>query len=160
MVEYFDVVDGDDRVIGREPRPDVHRKGKWHRAIYVFVFNSKGELFLQERSSTKDSEPGLWTCSVSGHPSSGQGYAEAAERETREEIGVDVKPEFLISMKYEPYRHHLMVFRACHDGPFTLDPDEVKSGRFVSMDKLRKEIKKNPERFSREFLRILERVNG
>ena len=159
-MEYFDVVDDSDRVIGKGPRPEVHMTGKWHRAIYVFVFNSKGELFLQERSDSKDSEPGLWTCSVSGHLSSGQTYADAAIRETHEEIGVEVKPEPLFYLTYEPYRHHLWIFRAVHDGPFNLDPGEVKSGRFISMGSLRKEVQANPERFSQEFLKILESFTG
>ena len=157
MVEYFDVVDKKDRVVGKASREEVHKSREWHKAVYVFVFNSRGEMFLQERSDDKDMEPGVWTCSVSGHPSSGQSYIEAAIRETEEEIGVRVKPKPLFFMKYEPYRHHLWIFEARHDGPFKLDPNEIKSGRFVSMEELKKEVKEKPERFSPEFLKILER---
>jgi 16S rRNA (adenine1518-N6/adenine1519-N6)-dimethyltransferase len=159
MEEMFDIVDSDDRVVGQAPRPEVHRKGQWHRAVYIFVFNSRGELFLQERSDEKFNEPGLWTCSVSGHPSAGQGYKEAAVRETREEIGVSVDPREILRMEYSPYRHRLVIFRASHDGPFTLDPAEVKGGRHISLEKLNDEIRENPGDFSPEFLTILKRLS-
>lgn len=157
MVEYFDIVDESDRIVGRAPRAVVHRERKWHRVVYVFVFNSRGELFIQLRSNKKDMEPGVWTCSVSGHLSSRETYKEAAIKETEEEIGVSVKPRPLFFMEYEPYRQHLWIFRAENEGPFRLDHEEVADGRFISMDKLRKEVKENPENFSPEFMEILKR---
>ena len=157
MVEYFDIVDENDRVVGRAPRAVVHKERKWHRAVYVFVFNLRGELFIQLRSDKKDMEPGVWTCSVSGHLSSGETYMEAAINETEEEIGVSVNPQPLFFMKYEPYRQHLWIFRTNHEGPFKLNPEEVVGGRFISMDKLRKEMKEKPDNFSPEFMEILKR---
>lgn len=159
MPEYFDITDENDKIVDRAERQEAHKKRLWHRAVYVFVFNSKGELFLQQRSDDKDTEKGLWTCSASGHPTSGQGCTEAATRETEEEIGVKVAPKEILSMKYPPYGHHLRIFRAEHDGPFRLDPSEVKAGRFVSMDELRKEIDDSPGRFSPEFIAVLEKVS-
>lgn len=158
MIEMFDIVDENDNVIDSKPRPEVHEKGLWHRAVYVFVYNSKGELFLQLRSDTKDMEPGVWTCSASGHASSGQTYEEAAIAETKEEIGVDVDPEYLFFMKYEPYRQHLKIYKAKHEGPFKLDPEEVSDGRFITMKKLKEEIEKDPDNFSPEFIEILKRI--
>lgn len=157
MVEYFDVVDERDNVIKKLSRPEVHERGLWHRAIYVFVFNSKGELFIQKRSTTKDMEPGVWTCSVSGHLSSGETYKEAAKKETFEEIGVRIDPKGLFKMKYKPYHQHLWIYKATHEGPFKLCPSEVTDGRFISMADLRTEIKENPNDFSPEFIDILKR---
>ena len=159
MVEYFDVVDEHDRVTGRATRNEVHARGEWHRAVYVFVFNSNGELFIQHRSEKKDREPNLWTCSVSGHLSSGETYTQAALKETREEIGVDVNLTPLFYIRYPPSRHHLWIFRATHDGPFALDPEEVKEGRFVSLDELNGMIGNRHMRFVGEFIEVLESFN-
>jgi isopentenyl-diphosphate delta-isomerase len=157
MEEHFDVVDENDRVVGKAPRSEVHGKGRWHRAVYVFVFNSKGELFIQQRSDSKDVEPGMWDCSVTGHPSSGEGYDEATVREAEEEIGVRVGPRRLFFIKYGPYHHHVWVYRAEHEGPFTLDPGEVKGGRFTSLEELEKDMEENQGKYSPEFITIFRR---
>src|SRR5580765_5186343 len=72
--EIFDVVDGQDEVIGRATRNEVHRRGLMHRATHVLVFNSAGQVFLQKRSMNKDRQPGLWDSSASGHLNVSEGY--------------------------------------------------------------------------------------
>src|SRR4051812_43883356 len=85
--EVFDVVNELDEVIGQERRSVVHRTGLRHRAVHVLVFNSKGELFLQKRSMTKDTFPGAWDSSASGHLDTGEDYEACALRELGEELG-------------------------------------------------------------------------
>jgi len=46
-VEYLDVVDENNRVIGRETREKIHGSGLWHRGVHVIVFDSKNRLILQ-----------------------------------------------------------------------------------------------------------------
>ena len=48
--EVFEVVDNQNKVIGRQLRGLCHSQGLCHRAVYCLVFNSKGELLLQQRS--------------------------------------------------------------------------------------------------------------
>ncbi|MGH8573881.1 MAG: NUDIX hydrolase, partial [Gammaproteobacteria bacterium] len=86
--ELFDVVDDDDRVLGRMRRDDVHRWQLRHRAAHVLVVNSHGEVFVQRRSTLKECAPGLWDTSVAGHVQSGEGYTACAVRELAEEIGL------------------------------------------------------------------------
>src|SRR5258708_3933610 len=77
--------------IGPKPRREVHRLGLMHRAVHVLVFNSRGQVFLQKRSLTKDRQRGLWDSSASGHLDSGEDYDACAVREVREEIGLELK---------------------------------------------------------------------
>jgi hypothetical protein len=42
-----------------KPRQAVHRDGDWHRAVHIWLINSKGELVLQKRSKFKDTFPGI-----------------------------------------------------------------------------------------------------
>ena len=84
--EIFDVVDENDVVTGQATRAEVHREKLLHRAIHIFAFNRKGDLFLQKRSHLKDTHAGQWDSSASGHLDSGEDYAEAAVRELEEEL--------------------------------------------------------------------------
>lgn len=45
--ELFDIVDDQDRVIGQMARFEVHRRKLFHRAVSIFVFDSRGRLLLQ-----------------------------------------------------------------------------------------------------------------
>src|SRR5258707_11287088 len=86
--EIFDVVNERDEVLAQKPRNEVHRLGLMHRATHVLVFNSRGQVFLQKRSMTKDRQPGLWDSSASGHVDSGEDYDACVVRELREELGL------------------------------------------------------------------------
>src|SRR5215472_10054324 len=86
--EIFDVVDEHDRVVAQAPRSVVHAQKLLHRAVHIFVLNSRGELLLQKRSATKDEYPLCYTSSASGHLSAGETYETAAPRELAEELGL------------------------------------------------------------------------
>ena len=85
--ELFDIVDHDDRVIGQAPRREVHARHLLHRATHVLVHDPNGRLFLQRRSMAKDTFPGCWDSSCSGHLDAGEDYPAAARRELGEELG-------------------------------------------------------------------------
>src|SRR6476661_7514198 len=102
--EIFDVVNEHDEVIGQERRSEVHRLGLQHRAVHVLVFNARGDVFLQKRSMKKDTFPGAWDSSASGHLDTGETYDACALRELREEIGLKVEqvPEKLFKLAASP----------------------------------------------------------
>src|SRR5437764_15031849 len=113
--EIFDVVNENDEVIGRESRSRVHQQGLRHRAVHVLVFNSAGQPFLQKRSASKDTFPGVWDSSASGHLCSGEDYDSCAVRELQEEIGLAISspPERLFKMDEceETGQEHVWVYR-------------------------------------------------
>jgi isopentenyldiphosphate isomerase len=74
MTEYFDEVDENDRVLGVITREEAHKKNIRHRAVHVFVQNTRGQWLLQRRSSGKDLDPLKWTTSCSGHVDAGETY--------------------------------------------------------------------------------------
>src|ERR1700741_1106304 len=93
--EIFDVVDQEDKVLFQAPRSVVHANHWLHRAVHIFVFNSRGELLIHRRSATKDEAPLKCTSSASGHLSAGEDYQTAAVRELEEELGLKADVEFL-----------------------------------------------------------------
>src|ERR1700679_1901927 len=90
--DVFDVVDEHDRVLHQETRDEVHRRRLLHRAVHILVFNSRGDIYAQRRSATKDTYPGRWTTSCSGHVDAGEDYNHAAFRELAEELGLELPP--------------------------------------------------------------------
>jgi len=130
--EIFDVVDEHDRVIGREFRREIHRRGLLHRAIHIFWLRSDGQLCLQRRSYAKDNCPGLLSTSCAGHVDSGEDYLPAAVRELREELGVSVEPAALREIDYAPCHPDLgnefvRVYLLRGDFVVTVAPFEVDS---------------------------------
>jgi isopentenyldiphosphate isomerase len=61
-----------------------------HRSVHIYVFNRRGEVLLQLRSKDRDIQPGRWDTSEGGHLDAGEEYLQAARRELREELGVDI----------------------------------------------------------------------
>ncbi len=151
--ELFDVVDADDQVIGQATRGEVHARGLMHRAAHVFVFNSSGELLLQQRSATKDAHPLCWTSSCSGHLDASESYEVAARRELQEEIGLETDLEFLVKLPAGPKtsNEHTALFCANCDDPPSPDPIEVADLRWTALDVCHRELLDDPERFDPPF---------
>ena len=53
---------------------------RYHRAAHVMLFNSRGQVILQQRSMTKALEPGFWDM-PGGHQSFGQSIDQTADLE-------------------------------------------------------------------------------
>ena len=156
--EWFDVVDGNDRVIGRETRAEVHRRKLFHRAIHVFVFRPDGALYLQKRSATKDSAPNKWVSSCSGHVDSGEDYKTAARRELGEELGIqsaglDLQELMAVPAVQETGHEFVKLYQIIdYEGPIIPDPDEVSGGTWKQPHEVDEWIQQAPGDFSLSFL--------
>ena len=138
---YVDVVDENDNVTGRATYEEASEKKLTFRAANVFVFNSKGELFVHRRSRSLPTFPGMWDVKLGGIVDSGESYEEAARRELKEEAGIEgVKLELLFPFKNRGGRHrdNRMVYRCVHDGPMKLQKEEIEEGRFVPIEEAKK----------------------
>lgn len=140
--ELFDVVDEYDLVVGQARRAEVHAQKLRHRAVHVICVDRTERVFLQRRSLRKDSAPGRWCASCSGHLDAGETYPAAAIRELVEEIGVRVSgPECLIpwlhiTPRRETGMEFVWVYRLNCEGPFILNPAEIMDGAWFSRDNL------------------------
>lgn len=154
MPEYFDIVDRNDHVVGKDLRSNVHRYSKMHRAVHVMIFNKENEYFLQRRSASKDVSPLCWGSSVSGHLDSGEDYDEAALRETFEEVGAEpINLNFILktSAKEETGQEFVKVYDFQHDSSLCLNADEICEGCWKQVEDINAWIKSDPEMFSRSF---------
>ncbi len=79
----------DQKVFGLALKRTIHQKfTPLHLAFSVFVFNSKGELLVQQRSKLKKTWPLVWSNSCCGHPKYGESFTAAIQRRLKEELGV------------------------------------------------------------------------
>ncbi len=156
MPELLDVIDENDNVIGQEERDVCLAKKLLHRAVHVFVYNSRGELLLQKRSMQKKTYPGRWTSSCSGHISAGQSYEEAAVRELEEELGIKVREKDLKEiakfLDKNPVDNELAkLYRISHEGPFDFGREEVSEVKFLSVKEIQEELKSFSENYTPDF---------
>lgn len=133
--ELVDVVDESGATIAVVPRREMRARRLPHRCVYLLVFNARGELFIHLRTPTKDVYPSHWDVAVGGVPAAGESFDDAALREGQEELGVELAPVPLFPFAYADERTvvYAMVYRALHDGPFRLQPEEVVRGEFVAV---------------------------
>jgi len=154
--EIFDVVNERDEVISRAPRREVHRTGLKHRAVHVFVFNTRGEVFLQKRSMSKDSSPGLWDSSASGHLDCGEDYDACAVRELREEIGLipDIAPRrvFKVGACLQTGQEFVWLYQCESEGPFTLHPEEIERGEWFPRERVTQWVNEKSGNFAPAFV--------
>ncbi|MBW3014696.1 NUDIX domain-containing protein [Candidatus Woesearchaeota archaeon] len=157
MTETLDVVDEKDEVIATASREECHEQKLRHRGVQVFILNEEGDFFIQKRSEKKDVFPGLYEGGITGHVLAGETYKEAAVRELKEELGIDVhdndlREMFKFKMLFENEHELITAYILDYDDTINLDQKEVSSGEFLSLDEVRQKIKDDEKEFTPAFL--------
>lgn len=92
MEERIDIVDKNGNPTGNSAlKSEIHKNGWYHNTIHLWLYTKNGDILLQQRSHKKTIHPLLWDVSVAGHIDAGETFIEAALRETKEEIGLQLK---------------------------------------------------------------------
>jgi 16S rRNA (adenine1518-N6/adenine1519-N6)-dimethyltransferase len=152
--EQFAVVDPDDRVTGGAPRGQVHANNLLHRAVHILIFNPAGELFLQLRSRWQDRHPLLWDSSAAGHVNAGEEYDQAAARELREELGIDIPLKKVAKLSASERTDHefIWLYSGVHDGEIKPNPREIEAGKFFTPTVVDGWIEARPREFAPAFV--------
>ena len=159
MAEAVVAVAEDDTVIGPMSKLEAHQgAGHYHRAFSVLLFNTKGEMLLQQRSSDKVTFPNVWANACCSHPlhspeelelENAMGVKRAAVRKLEQELGIDpaqVSTDdmvYMTKMRYsarmnqewiERELDHIIVM--CADVEIDPNPNEVANTLWVDHDKM------------------------
>jgi len=131
-------VDKNNKEIGSVIKRDAHSNPKrYHRAAHVMLFNSHGQVILQQRSLTKIHSPGMWDM-PGGHQIVGNTIEETAKQELVEEMGVKTKLTLkrvgLKTTRSQSEFYYL--FYGKHDGPYNFDKNEVEQVKAFDCKKL------------------------
>ena len=93
MEEMFDVFDKYGNHLGVKPKSFCHSEnpGVFHKPVWIWIFNSNGQILIQKRASTKKFMPNKWDGSATGHVCAGETALEGCVREVYEELGLTFK---------------------------------------------------------------------
>ena len=160
MNDQVVLVNENDSEIGLMQKLEVHQKGLLHRAFSVFIFNSNGELLLQQRAQGKYHSEGLWSNTCCSHPLPDEQTHDAAVRRLEEEMGISTQLHFLYSFIYNAElgngltEHELdHTFWGISDELPVINTSEVSNYKYISVTDLKKDMKENPASYT-EWLKI------
>lgn len=161
------LVNEQDVAIGTMEKMAAHREGLLHRAFSIFIFNSAGELLLQQRSDDKYHSAGLWTNTCCSHPAPGEETATAAHRRLAEEMGFDTELTPAFSFTYKSVFENGLtehefdhVFVGRYEGGIQPNEQEVQQYRYISFDEIREQIAQRPALFTSWFIIALPRIEA
>ena len=156
--DFLILVDSNDKKWGKLEKSLVHQLGILHRAFSVFIFNSKGELLLQQRAITKYHSGGLWTNTCCSHPVYGEEIPDAIERRLKEEMGINCSTEFAFQFQYKAAldngmtEHELdhVYFGYSDEQPVPSD-DEVMNWKYLDIHTIEHDLVANPAHYTEWF---------
>ena len=149
------LVDKNDNQVGLMPKIEAHEKGVLHRAFSIFIFNSKYELLLQKRASSKYHSGGLWTNTCCSHPREGEDTLDAANRRLDEEMGIKTSLRKVYNFIYKAeldnqlteHEFDHVFYGVCDNDPI-LNKDEAEDFKWVDMETLNNDIMKNEDNYT------------
>jgi len=154
------LVNEQDEEIGFMSKLEAHQKGVLHRAFSVFIFNTNGEILLQQRALGKYHSEGLWSNTCCSHPLPHESAASGAVRRLQEEMGIQASLSFLYSFLYKAEldngltEHELdHIFWGISDNEPVINTAEVSNYKYISVNDLKTDLQENPEKYT-EWLKI------
>lgn len=156
-MEYMDIVNENDEVIGRASRKDALEKSLRRRIVHVMISDKSGRIFLQRRSEKVAWCPNHWSSSAGGHVLSGEDYEATANRELKEELGIATNLEFIEKIFYDVpgvANMFLSIYRTKSNGPFDYDKNDIAEIRAFSISEIKKMLESG-EKFHPELIFIL-----
>ena len=165
--ELLILVDPDDQETGNLSKAECHDgDGILHRAFSVFLFNSMGELLIQQRGADKRLWPMFWTNTCCSHPRQGESMELATRRRLLQELGTTSTLEFVYKFSYQARFGDLgsenelcSVYLGQVEGQANANVAEISALRFVSATELQRELSADAKPFTPWFKMEWQRLN-
>ena len=154
------LVDTADQVLGSADKLVVHTgNGQLHRAFSVFVFNTQGDMLIQQRAQGKYHFGGLWSNTVCSHPAPGEDLGAAAEDRLAFEMGLSLPLREAFSFQYRAHDPQSKlteweidhVFIGATDEQPQPNPEEVNAWGWITLKDLENHLENGPEAFTPWF---------
>ena len=140
-MELWDILTADRQPTGRTMvRGEPMKEGDYRLVVHVCIFDSEGRMLIQHRQPFKDGWPNMWDVSVGGSAIAGDSSKTAAERETREELGLiidleGIRPHFTVNFD-GGFDDYYLIEREVEIDSLILQPEEVQAAKWVTCDEL------------------------
>lgn len=146
-MELWDIYDIDRIKTDRTMvRGEAFKDGDYHLVVHICIFNSKGEMLIQQRQSFKDGWPNMWDISVGGSAVQGDNSQTAAEREVLEELGIKldlqgVRPHLTIN--YDTgFDDFYLIEKDIELSELKLQYEEVQNAKWASKEEILEMLEK------------------
>lgn len=159
-VEYLDIVDENDNVVGRDTRENIYKKGLEHkiRVVNIFVFNAGKKLLVPKRSMNRKIFPGCYDFSCGEHVKSQEKYYDAAIRGLKEELGIE-NAKLIELGKLSPKEGvncFMKVYKVNYSDKINnYDQDGIDSLFWYDLNTVKQIIKKDETKFKTDFFTVL-----
>lgn len=161
-MEEVILVDENDNAVGTMEKMEAHHRGVLHRAFSILLFNTRGEILLQKRAGSKYHSAGLWTNTCCSHPRPGESIQMATRRRLKFEMGIDLETVFAYKFIYKAplglnlVEHELdHVYTGTFDGVPDINREEVEDWKYVSLQELKTDMRRNPDQYTCWFHLIM-----
>ncbi len=140
-MELFDLYNEDRIPLGRTMvRGEETPRGAFRLAVRVCIFNSRGEMLIQQRQPFKSEWSGYWDTSCGGAAVAGENSRMAAERETEEELGIRLSLEGIrpvLTLHFDDgFDDIYTVTRDCELSELHLQPEEVRDAKWATQTEI------------------------
>ena len=152
------LVDVNDTQIGVMEKMEAHQMGLLHIAFSVFIFNSKGEMLLQQRAISKYHSGGLWTNACCSHPFPEEATIQAALRRLKEELGFEnpiekvgdfvYKADFDNGLTEHEFDH---IFAGEYEGKINFNKAEVMDICYKDLQEISHSLQTHPQKYTPWF---------
>jgi isopentenyl-diphosphate Delta-isomerase len=150
----IDWVDAADRPIATVRRSEVFQQRAGFRVVHVFVFNSHGEMLLQQLGRQRDRNPLKWGSSVASYLNAGEEYLDGASRRLREELGLTTPLAKFgsVVMPDKGARKFITLYLTTASQATVAEPGHIESLRFEPVAEVQRQVDQWPGNFTETFL--------
>lgn len=140
-MEKWDIYDSERKLTGEMViRGETMKSGDLHLVIHVCVFNAKGQMLVQQRQPFKKGWSNLWDITVGGSALAGESSYQAAERESKEEIGLSLdlsnhRPSFTVNFE-QGFDDYYLINTEVELSELVLQYEEVQAVKWASREEI------------------------
>ena len=168
-MELIEIVDENGNFTGQVmDKEEAHDKNLLHNEVGIFIINDKKEILLQKRSANKRFNPNKWGL-CAGHVDAYETLEEAALREIKEEVGLDVSIEELIpygekEVTIKDSNSHITYFYyvKCNkkEDEFIIQEEELSKVKWFNIDEIIMMIKEGKTSFKENKIKSFESLRN
>jgi isopentenyl-diphosphate Delta-isomerase len=156
------IVNDQDEIIGHKERGTLNQEDIY-RVSALWVTNSNGDILLAQRHFSKSHHPGKWGPAVAGTVDEGETYDENIVKEAEEEIGLhNIQPKAAEKIRVTgDHNHFTQWYTLTINKPadqFQIQEDEVEQVEWFTREKLKCELRENPDKYLRGIPWCLENL--